>query len=226
MNSNEENIDQNIGNIINSEFDGLTTVMNSLNWYKRQYFKVSKILMIIIICLLLSITGNAIQFMHEVKPVYFAQKEDMTITPLIPLNQPYLNNESVINWFSQVVIETLSLDHIHYKNDLMKVRRRYSDSAFYDLVKSMKAQGVIDMIDKQGLSTKVKLTKSPTILASGEDDDGVFTWKLSLSLSIKYHSSKAMTNSQDLNATALIKRGNIINNPDGVFVNQIVFSYE
>lgn len=201
----------------------LNGIYHSLDWYKKQYAKLSTTLLALICLLFSSVLSNVGQFITRPAPVYFQVDTNLRLTEIKPLTEPMLTNEDVLNWTSSTIVKTLSIDFVHYREDLGRVKNDYTKKSFKELVESLTKQDILGLIKEKNLVVKVELLKAPTILNSGVSDNAM-TWKIEFPITLDYLNGKGSSNSQALLTTVLVQRASILEYEKGIIIKQVLFS--
>ncbi|HGV1645672.1 TPA: DotI/IcmL/TraM family protein [Escherichia coli] len=82
-------------------------------------------------CLLISITGNAIQYWHStnVEREYFAT-DNGRLVRLAPTSQPAWSQNDAMAFGSQALATAFNLDFVHYRSQISSLSPRFSDEGF------------------------------------------------------------------------------------------------
>lgn len=67
--------------------------------------------------------------LHPPAPEYFATSADGRITPLVPIGEPYVPQEALLTWVAQAVNQSYTLDHVHRKEQLSRMRELFRRKA-------------------------------------------------------------------------------------------------
>jgi intracellular multiplication protein IcmL len=201
---------------------GAYEVLGGLQWYRDFSRRQSKAVIVLAVLLSCSMGFNAYLVLTPVMPRYFASTPDGQITELVPLDKPLLSQAGLLNWVSETVTATLSLDFLHWRDKLTQVRSNYTSAAFQSLIASLKESGVIDLIENKRLSVNAVVTQAPVITASGPGEGGVMTWKIEVPLLTSYESSKGVESTQKLLAMVIARREITTIAPRGIAIQQIV----
>jgi len=224
LNSNKESNDNsNIEEVSQKAVDlQLNGIYNSLKWYKMQYAKLTTLLLMSIVLLITSVVGNYIQYIKIPSPVYFQVDTNLRLAKIKPLSDPLFSNEVILNWTATTVKKTLSMDFLHYRDDLNEVKNLYTNKSYKELITSLTKSNILSLIKKDNLSVKVSLLKAPIITNSGVSNKAM-TWKVTFPISLDYVSSNGEVSiSQKLEASVLVKRANILKYKDGLIINQLL----
>lgn len=198
-----------------------TATVEARHFYQTAYFRVTGIMVGVVVALILSIGFNIFLVMSKPKPVYFASTPDLRLAPMTPLSRPIMSQAALLDWSVETVAETLSLDFRNYQKQLTNVRDRYTGKAFKDLLDSLKASGNLRMVIDKRLSATCIATSAPIIEKAGELN-GVYTWKLSFPMVISYEDSHGIQNEQPVKLLLTVERADTAITPKGILVKQIV----
>lgn len=197
------------------------SVIGGLAWYRLQYQRVMKLALYLVVALCVSLSVIAFLILTRPAPRYFAATPDLKLAPLIPLDQPVLTQQGLLNWASETVTNALSLDFLEWRNKLSRVREHFDEAAFPSFLASLTSSGVLDMVREKRLSVSAVISRAPVVVASGLVD-GKMTWKIEFPLVVSYESSQGVESTQKLMATVLVRRASTVATPRGVVIQQVV----
>ena len=196
-------------------------LMGGLAWYRNNYRRAIKLLFALILALCISLGIIAFLLLNQPKPQYFAATPDLRLAPLVPLNQPVLTQQGLLNWVADTITGSMSLDFLEWRKKLDAMRENFDDAAYKSFLESLNTSGVLEMIREKRLSASAVVTKAPVIIASG-NVSGVATWRIEFPLIVSYESSQGVESTQHLLATVLVRRASTATTPRGVVIQQIV----
>lgn len=196
-------------------------VIGGLGWYRLQYQRSMKAVLVLGSGLCLSVVLNLVLFMKTPAPQYFAATPDLKLAPLTPLDQPVLTQQGLLNWSAETVTNALSLDFLAWRDKLSTIRNNFDSEAFKSFLDSMKTSGSLEMIQDKRLNVSAVITRAPVITASGVLA-GRATWRIEFPLIVSYESSQGVESSQKLLATVLVRREDTLVAPRGVVIQQLV----
>jgi intracellular multiplication protein IcmL len=197
------------------------TVIGGLGWYRSQFHRAMKIALGVTLALIVAVAVIALLVVNRPTPQYFAATPDLRLAPMIPLDQPVLTQQGLLNWVTETICSAVSLDFLDWREKLSSVRENFEDEAFKSFVASLNSSGVLDMIRDKRLSVSATITQAPVIIASGLVG-GKATWKVEFPLVVSYESSQGVENTQQLLATVLVCRASTVTTPRGVVIQQVV----
>ena len=204
-----------------SSVQGVGDVIGGLGWYRGQYQRAMKLAFGLILALCASILVTVLLVLNRPIPQYFAATPDLRIAPLIPLDKPVLTPQGLLNWVTETITNSVSLDFLEWREKLSRVRENFEDEAFKSFLASLNSSGVLDMIRDKRLSVSAVVTRAPVITASGLVG-GKATWKIEFPMIVSYESSQGVESTQNLMATVLVCRAPTVTTPRGVVIQQVV----
>lgn len=190
-------------------------------WFREQYKRMVLINLLMVGLLVVSFAANIYLFVMEKAPVYYAATSDFRMAKLEPLDRPLISQSALLNWTAETVSETLSLDFLHWRKKLMRVRERYSTEAFNQLIASLKESGNLDLIRNQRLSVSVTTAQAPIIIGKG-NLGGRIVWRIEVPVTATYESSTATHQVQRLRASIVVERVSTLERPAGIQVRQML----
>jgi len=192
-------------------------------WYRDQYKRAMVVVAMLSLALIVSVTTNVVVYFAKPRPVYFAATTDLRLAKMTPLGKPLISQGALLNWTAETVTETLSIDFLHWRKQLMRVRPRYSPDAFKQLIASLKSSGNLGMILSQRLSVTSTIAQAPVIIGRGSVE-GRLVWKIEFPVLVSYESSAAVKNKQELVATVLVERVSSLEKVQGIHVKQLLLT--
>lgn len=198
-----------------------TYVTESRHWYKDQYRRSLFVALIALSLLAVSMSMNIILVLKETPPKYFSATPDLRLVEMTPLDQPLVSQGGLLNWASEVVTSTFSLDFLHWRNQLMTSKQNFFDDSFDGVLANMQSSGILTLIKDQRLNLKTVLESAPVITAEGILS-GAKSWQIEFPIILSYESSNGVENTQHLIADVLIQRVSTTEHPRGLKVKRLI----
>lgn len=165
-------------------------------------------------------TINPAPTMTTAMPPAPSQTTAATTPSTVPLNQPNMRSEALINFVAEAVKAVYSYDFKNYKKQIQSTQPYFTEAgwrAFYD---ALTKSNNLKIVEDKKLVASATVGK-PTILEEGVKK-GRYTWKVQLPVYVTYENESKLIK-QNLNVTLLLARANT---PSGVgishFIAQIV----
>ena len=200
-------------------------LMGGLGWYRRQFRNAMKLVLFMIVALCIALGIIAWLLCNQPTPKYYAATPDLRLAPLVPLDRPVLTQQGLLNWVSETITNSMSLDFLEWRKKLDNMRDNFDDAAYKSFLDSLHGSGILDMIRERRLSASAIVTKAPVIIASGIVS-GIATWRIEFPIIVSYESSHGVESTQHLLATVLVRRASTAKTPRGVVIQQVVLKRE
>ncbi|MGD9108490.1 MAG: type IVB secretion system apparatus protein IcmL/DotI [Gammaproteobacteria bacterium] len=199
--------------------DALELVKLRSNFYRDSYRKVTMALLgaIIIIVALVGIVIFLI--VSRPTPKYFATTDSGRIIPLIPLNQPNLSENNVLQWASQALVSIFSFDFLHYQRSFQESRKYFTTSGWNSFMEALSQAKTIQTVKDQRLIVSAVLNGAP-IISNQYIIGGRYTWEAQIPLLISYQGTNSY--SDNILATLKIQRVSTLDNQYGIGITEIV----
>ena len=72
-------------------------VIGGLDWYRAQFHRAMKLALALTVALSISLIVAALLLLNQPKPQYFAATPDLRLAPMVPLDQPLLQNDGDVS---------------------------------------------------------------------------------------------------------------------------------
>ncbi|MDR1871592.1 MAG: DotI/IcmL/TraM family protein [Deltaproteobacteria bacterium] len=208
--------------VIEDALNDLTTANGDKNYTRDNHWTSQIVFALAIACLILgSILG--VETLLENKPNYFGVSSDLNVVKVAPSKEPLLSPDNLLTWTSQAVSGALSLNFLHWRQQLMDARENFSEYGFSSFARSLEEGGHIRKIVAERLNLTCALAGTPVITDTKVLGDR-YTWKVELPVIISYQSSTGVVASQNLIAMVTVQRAAMTQKNKGVEIQQIVLA--
>lgn len=167
--------------------DAIQTVMTRNSFYRDGYRALLRVALVqgAIIITLIGIIVILV-LASDVKHVFFATNVDGRIMPIEPIREPYFADNQVIVWTAKTAQEVMRLDYLNYRTSLNAANGRFTQAGRVDFDKALRDSRLIEAIERNKLTSQLKIEGAPQILKKGMTKDGRYAWFLSMPISIIY----------------------------------------
>lgn len=196
--------------------DAIQTVMLRNSFYRDGYralLKVSLVQGAVILALIGIIVVLVLS--SNVKHVFFATNVDGRIMPIEPMEEPYFSDDQVITWVAQTAREIMQIDYLNYRTALDKANAHFTPPGRVDFNKAITESRFIEAIERNKLVSQLKIEGAPEILRKGLTKDNVYSWVLSMPISIIYDGVDPPQPSRG-RLQVRVERVNFLENPEGI----------
>jgi intracellular multiplication protein IcmL len=195
------------------------------NFYRDNYRR------LMLVCLgLLCLTGALISWglyerTHKPLPQYFATTYDGKLIPLIPLSEPSLTPNALLQWATEAAQSAYTFNFVNFRKALQDVRIYFTKSGYQYFLKALKDSNNLDAVQTKQMVVSAVPTGAPVILKKGIFNDGspngVYSWTVELPMELDYRSSTDRFK-QNIILTMLITRVSTLESPQGVGIASFV----
>lgn len=158
---------------------------------------------------------------HPPKPVYFATSNTGRIVPLVPLDEPYVTDHTVIAWAMQKIPDALSLSALNYRRDLQRAQPYFTSNGYQGFLDGLKAHDELKAIRKRNLMVSAVPAGPGVVVWQGHLPNGIYAWKVQFPIKLIFRSSSQINDHEYL-ATVLVQRAVTIKNPSGISIQSFV----
>ncbi len=198
--------------------DALQTVRLRNTFYRDNYRKVVMALMVLIGVVFVLASALYYQLTHsETEFRYFATTQDGRVIPIIPLSDPHVSTNSLLQYAAEAAMSAYSFDFINYRKQLQEAEPYFSAKGWEGFMKGLEAN--LKAVKAKQLVVNAVPGGSPVITRQGLIGER-YAWKVQMPLVVTYSSSSEKINNS-LMVTMLIKRVSTLETPRGIAVDQI-----
>jgi len=159
--------------------------------------------------------------LHPPEPEYFATTADGRITPLVPIGEPYVPQEALLTWVAQAVNQSYTLDHVHRKEQLSRMRELFTAQGFESHRQALEDSGLWEAVGARRLVTQV-VTAAPPVVTHQGVLARRYVWKLEVPIQISYQGAASVSLPQNNLAEVLVVRMPTHAIPRGYAIHQLV----
>ena len=161
------------------------------------------------------------QALHPPEPEYFATAADGRITPLVPIDEPYVPQEALLTWVAQAVNQAYTLDHVHRKEQLSRMRELFTAAGFESHRRALEDSGLWEAVGARRLVTQV-VTAAPPVVTNQGVLARRYAWKLEVPIAISYQGASSVSPPQNNLAEVLVVRMPTRAGSRGYAIHQLV----
>lgn len=121
----------------------------------------------------------------KVPPQYIPVTEDGRLLPLVPLNQPNVDDGAIGQFALNTVRELNSYDYISWRDQLLVAQPRFLPASWTEYRKAFDQSNIIKTVTDRKMIVLGRPTGNVEIENKGVSD-GVFTWRVAVPLEIQY----------------------------------------
>ncbi|MEJ0061947.1 MAG: DotI/IcmL/TraM family protein [Alphaproteobacteria bacterium] len=201
--------------------DAVHTILSRNNFYRDGYrlmLRISLIQMISIFILVAGVVTMALT--SKVEHVFFATTADGRIINIVPLNEPFITDGSLIAWMADTSKRVLSLSYHDYRQRLQDVAFNFTPKGWETFSKALKDARILELIEERKMVSELTIDAAPEILKKG-DLNGVYTWMLQMPVTLSFKGQQAPQSIKGV-LRVTISRVSTLQHPKGVGFEQFL----
>lgn len=192
------------------------------NFYRDNYRRVMKLLLIMSFVMVILVLTMAYLFTHRPEPKYFATTQSGRVLQLVPLSSPMLSTEALLSWASQVAMGTYTYNFANYRQKIQMQEVNFTSDAWQQFLTLLKDSGNIQAVDQRKINVSAVVSGAPVVVYQGMLD-GRFAWKVQVPLLVTFVSASDRFQKNYM-VTMVIVRVSTVQNQNGVAVAQFIVS--
>lgn len=205
--------------------------LGQLGFYKHYFGKLLWALIIITLvacCLAAGMVYLAQQAVHGKREYFAVDPETGRLTPMIPLNEPYISDGALLGWFRDCVVQANTYNFVEYREQFTRAAQAcFTDDGWSGYAEALSRSGAVKLVREGRLIASGNSTGAPVITRKGERG-GKHTWMIEMPLAVTYQGGQSgrNVNTQRLIVTAVVERVPTYQRKNGVGIAQYVAKEE
>ncbi len=206
------------------QYTGALELVNLRNNFYRDNYR-----RLMLVCLgLIALTGSLIfwgLYERSNKPPaqYFATTYDGKLIPLIPLSQPSLTDNALLQWVTEAATASYTFNYVNYRKALQDVRIYFTKTGYQFFLKALSDSNNILAVQSKKLIVSAAPTGAPTILKEGVYNNEVYIWDVQLPMEITFRGATDIIR-QNVILNMRITRVPTLESPSGVGIATYVLT--
>lgn len=200
--------------------EALVMVKNRNDFYRDNYRKVVGMLLLSVLTITILTAGLIYIITNPPQPRYFATTTDGRISPLIPLDQPNISQNALLQWANTAAVTAYTYNFVNYKQALQEAQAYFTPDGWDAFTEALNSSNNLVAVQAKKLVVSAVATGAPVILQQGLLA-GVYAWRIQLPMLVTYQSASQFSR-QSILVTMLITRVSTLNSPQGIGIAQFV----
>lgn len=200
--------------------DALEVVKLRRNFHRDSYRVIAVLLLIALIAIVVLSSIVLYQETHQPTPKYFATTSSGKLIPMVPLDEPNLSNQAILQWAATAASSLYTYNFVNYR-DVFSSNAQYFTrggySAFLNQVSDSRNLGAVT-------SKKLMLTGVPAgapVITDASNVDGIYTWTIQVPIVVTYQSLSTKRNASLL-LIMQVKRLSTLDSKYGIGISNLV----
>ena len=201
--------------------EAVATEMSRNAFARERYEFLLRTLFAVLGVLAISVVANVFFGMRPVQVRYFATDPEGGIREVVPLERPIQTTNEVLNWATDSVIRSFTLNFANYQTQLNEYRLSYTDSGWRSFQDALQRSKVLDTIIKEQLATVAVPQGAPVVVSQGIIGEGSrYGWRIEFPLLLTFENVSGR-HSETRNVELVVVRRPETENPRGLGIAQI-----
>lgn len=200
---------------------GLDLVMLRNNFY-RDNFRRLMVFCLLLLALIGALCGYIYyQEQNKPKPQYFATTHDGKLIKLLPLNQPNLTTNALLQWAVEAATAAYTFNFVDYRKRLQDVRIYFTKLGYQNFLQALTDSRNLEAVKSKKLVVSAVPTGAPVVLREGVTSSGFYAWQVQFPMLLTYQSASDLIN-QNIMVTMLITRVPTLESAKGIGIASFV----
>lgn len=200
--------------------DALETIKLRRDFYRDSYRLVAIILFFSIVANLLLAAVIGYIETHKPAPQYFATTRGGQLIKMTPLDQPYMQDNVLLNWVANAVTSLYTYDFLNYRKTFQDNQQYFTDNGWKAFLDQIDKSRNLKTVESKKLVVSATPAGAPVITNQGALD-GVYSWRVQIPVVVTYQSLSEQF-SERLLVTLTVQRRPTLDSKYGVGIAQFV----
>lgn len=199
----------------------LELVMLRNNFYRDNFRRL--MIFCLLLILIIAVLFGAIYYLETNKPApqYFATTHDGKLIKLVPLNQPNLTTNALLQWAVEAASAAYTFNFVNYRKALQDARIYFTKLGYQNFLKALTDSRNLEAVRTKKLVVSAVPTGAPVVLREGVTSTGYYAWQVQFPMLLTYQSASDVIN-QNIVITMLITRVPTLESEKGIGIASFV----
>lgn len=157
--------------------------------WKKGFMRAQKVNFVLALCVLFMLVLTTIAWNTQPETKYFAAREDGGILPIVPVDQPFLNDSQINNFAVEAITRSFTISFQNYRTDMDESSKYFVRPAGWEAFrKSLDESGTLNDIISNRLTSSA-VANGAVVLNQGISPNGRYGWLVQVPLTITYLSA-------------------------------------
>lgn len=200
--------------------DALEIVKLRKNFYRDSYRLTLVILFFAIVIIAVLAGVIAYQESHRAQPTYFATTSDGKLIPMIPLDQPNINDQAILQWIATAAISLYTYDFLNFRATFQNNQQYFTPDGWKAFLNGLSSSRNLQTVQDKKLTVQAVPSGAPIITREGLLN-GRYSWQIQMPILVTYISLSQEYHEQLL-LTILVQRVSTLDSKYGIGIAQLV----
>lgn len=202
--------------------DVVATVMLRNEFYRDRYRHTLSTCLLLILVIIALVGLSYYMYITRPTPKYFATTPDGKLLEMIPLAEPNLQTNTLLQWSARAATGAYTFNFVNYQTALQEVGKYFTAPGYNSFLKALKDSNNLEAVKAKKLVVSAVPTGTPIILKKGIlKTNNQYGWEVQIPLLVSYQSANDLLR-QDIVVTMLIVRISTLDSPDGIGIERFI----
>lgn len=215
------------GAVEDEQAAAIARVMDAVQYYRNQarVYLTVLLLALAVFASAAFLGGIALYVMWDASnPRYFAVNPDGSIKRIPALDEPVIPDAQVASWAAKAVLRTFTMAFTTWKDDLLSVRRYYTEDAYLELFQFLyHGEKLIPYIEDNRLNMVATLESAAHVVRTGVLN-GRKVWDIEFKFRLSMEGGTGTKSGGRLVAKVIVERADLHRHPEGLLIRRIIVS--
>ncbi|MEO8401548.1 MAG: DotI/IcmL/TraM family protein [Gammaproteobacteria bacterium] len=192
------------------------------DFYRDGFYKALTAFAVLLSAIFLLIATSVYLYVTIPAPVVFSTGDEFRILPPVSVDQAYIKQPDLIQWVSNVLPSTFTLDFVNFTQELQTNSQYFTDNGWKNLLDQLKIYIDYATIVNGKLFVNGSAAGAPFILNQGILQ-GAYAWWIQMPINLRYSSADKIS-TIPIVIQALVVRVPTLNNLAGVAIDKIIIT--
>lgn len=191
------------------------------DFYRDSFGKIIFIMISILIAIILLIAVSLYLYLNKPKPITFSVVDnEWRVKAPVDLNLPYLSVPEVLQWVSDVLQRSFTLDFLHYNDQLNALKSYFTPDGWQVFLNQLNIYANYNNVQTNRVFVTGTAAGAPFIF-NQRPVSGRYAWWIQMPLNISFAGYNPPS-SQTLTLQVLVVRVSTLNNLAGVAIDNVI----
>jgi intracellular multiplication protein IcmL len=207
-----------------AEDSALSLVFERNAFYRRLYLYALGAYALSLLVIAILITTVIFLRNHPATPIYFATDKVGRLIKIVPVSEPNMSTDEVMDWTINAVQKAYAYDYINYRAQIQEAQKYFSVYGWRNYLSALKASNNLVALTQRRWVVLAQVVERPKIINQGILS-GAYAWKFEIMLLVTnwappYDETSKFSN--PLVMTVIVQRQPILQSTDGLGIVQII----
>jgi len=157
-------------------------------FYRDRLGKLSLLVCLLVgVLVLLIFVSISLNTLKNPGPLFFRSGENGELIQEVPLNQPNMSINMLLNWLTEGMIAVNTFNFVHYPMKMEAAREYFTPEGYDSFTQALKDTRLLEMVITNKYVLRAMPTAAPQVIKEGELANR-YLWKIKLPMAFQYKS--------------------------------------